>query len=219
MLNPTPSLTDNYLWIPETYDNVVPGLDSLLTYTQSTYATLTALQNSITNINNTINNEIQTLQTETNNVENNPGTGNVSKESHYHTSHTDFMFKRHTTNNGNSRQFVIQNHYFTYQRKANTELAIQASNIRVADLQNQINNLNSGYLSQGGAYKCFLSRIGSRHNYIFLYIIICMCVCIKVASRSVRFGLFFVCCEDARGCELIHSTGGGYLGVIYYMNV
>ena len=31
MLNPTPSLTDNYLRIPETFDNVVPGLDSLLT--------------------------------------------------------------------------------------------------------------------------------------------------------------------------------------------
>ena len=34
ILNPTPSLTDNYLWIPEGItDNVVPGLDSLLTYT------------------------------------------------------------------------------------------------------------------------------------------------------------------------------------------
>ena len=29
ILNPTPSITDNYLWIPETYDNVVAGLDSL----------------------------------------------------------------------------------------------------------------------------------------------------------------------------------------------
>ena len=28
VLNPTPSLIDNYLWIPETSDNVVPGLDS-----------------------------------------------------------------------------------------------------------------------------------------------------------------------------------------------
>ena len=35
ILNPTPSLTENYLWIPETSDNVVPGLDSLLTYLQS----------------------------------------------------------------------------------------------------------------------------------------------------------------------------------------
>ena len=84
------SLTDNYIWIPETSDNVVPGLDSLLAYIQSKYATLTALQNSITNVNTTINNEIQTLQTEINNIEINPGTGNVSKESHYHTSHTDF---------------------------------------------------------------------------------------------------------------------------------
>ena len=39
-----PSLTDNYIWIPETSDNVVPGLDSLLTYLQSKYATINALQ-------------------------------------------------------------------------------------------------------------------------------------------------------------------------------
>ena len=31
----------------------------------------------------------------------------------------------------NRRQFVIQNHYFTYQRKGNTELAIQALDIIV----------------------------------------------------------------------------------------
>ena len=79
IFNTTPSLTDNYIWIPETPDNVVPGLDSLLTYTQSKYATLTSLQNSITYINNTTN-EIQNLQTEINNIENNPGTGNFSKE-------------------------------------------------------------------------------------------------------------------------------------------
>ena len=78
ILNTVPSLTDNYFWIPEATDNVVPGLDSLLTYTQSNYATLAALQNSITNINNTINNEIQDLQSEINNIEiTNPQ--NVSK--------------------------------------------------------------------------------------------------------------------------------------------
>ena len=62
--NPTPPPTENYVWIPETSDNVVPGLDSLLAYIQTNYTTLTALQNSITNINNTINNEIQNIQTE-----------------------------------------------------------------------------------------------------------------------------------------------------------
>ena len=125
IVNPTPSPTENYLWIPETTDNVVPGLDSLLTYLQSKYATLTSSQNSITNINNTINNEIQTIQTEINNIEiANPQ--NVSKNLSYHTSHTDFMYQRNTTNNDNRRQFVIQNHYFTYQRKGNHELQIQA---------------------------------------------------------------------------------------------
>ena len=64
IVNPTPSLTENYLWILETTDNVVPGLDSSLTYLQSKYATLAALQNSITNLIHTINNEIQNIQTE-----------------------------------------------------------------------------------------------------------------------------------------------------------
>ena len=110
IVNPTPSLTENYLWIPETTDNVVPGLDSLLTYLQSKYATLTALQNSITNINNIMNKEISNIQTEINNIEiTNPQ--NVSKNLSYHTSHTDFMYQRNTTNNDNRRQFVIQNHY------------------------------------------------------------------------------------------------------------
>ena len=34
IVKPTPSPTENYLWIPETTDNVVPGLYSLLTYLQ-----------------------------------------------------------------------------------------------------------------------------------------------------------------------------------------
>ena len=49
--NHTPSINDNYLWIPETIDNVVPGLDPMLTYNQNKYATLTALQNAVTNTN------------------------------------------------------------------------------------------------------------------------------------------------------------------------
>ena len=70
IVNPTPSLPDNYLWIPEGItDNVAPGLDSLLTYIQSKYATLAALQNSITSINTIINNGIQNIQTAINNIE------------------------------------------------------------------------------------------------------------------------------------------------------
>ena len=150
IVNTVPPLTENYLWIPEGItDNVVPGLDSLLTYIQTKYATLTALQNSITNINTTINNEIQNIQTAINNTEI-TSPQNVSKESHYHTSHTDFMFQRNTTKNKNRRQSVIQNQYFTYQRKGNHELHIQALNLIVADLQNQINNINTGSGSSGG---------------------------------------------------------------------
>ena len=128
------SLTDKYIWIPETSDNVVPGLDSL-TYIQSKYATLTSLHNYITNINDTINNEIQNLQTEINNIEiTNPSTQNVSKESHHHTSHTGFMYQRTNTKNANRRSYIIQQNHFTFQRKGNNELAIQALNIIVADL-------------------------------------------------------------------------------------
>ena len=54
------------------------------------------------------------------------------------------MYQRNTTNNDNRRQFVIQNHYFTYQRKGNNELQIQALNAIVADLQTQINTLSGG---------------------------------------------------------------------------
>ena len=50
MLNPTPWLTENCIWIPEVSDNVVPGLDRMLSYTQSNCATLTSLQHTITNI-------------------------------------------------------------------------------------------------------------------------------------------------------------------------
>ena len=127
----------------------MPGLDSLLTYLQSKYATLTALQNSITNISNTLNNEVQNLQGEMNNIEiTNPQ--NVSNESHYHTSHTDFMYQRNIIKNDNRRQVLTHQQYFAYQRKGNHQLQIQALNNIVADLQNQINNLSSGGGSGGG---------------------------------------------------------------------
>ena len=34
ILNPTPSLNENYSWIPEVSDNVAPWLDSVITYIQ-----------------------------------------------------------------------------------------------------------------------------------------------------------------------------------------
>ena len=41
---------------------------------------------------------------------------------------------RNTTNNDNRIHFVMQNHYFTYQRQGNNELHIQALSTIVADL-------------------------------------------------------------------------------------
>ena len=54
------------------------------------------------------------------------------------------MYQRNTTNNYNRRQSFTQSHYFTYQRKGNHEVQIQALNVIAAGLQNQINNLSSG---------------------------------------------------------------------------
>ena len=45
---------------------------------------------------------------------------------------------------------MIQSHYFTYQRKGNNELAIQALTIIVNDLHNQSNNLSSNSGGSGG---------------------------------------------------------------------
>ena len=50
------------LWILEVSDNVVPGLDSLITYIQSTCTTLAALQTAITNVNNNVQTEINNLE-------------------------------------------------------------------------------------------------------------------------------------------------------------
>ena len=111
LLNPTPSPTENYIWIPEVSDNVAPGLDSMVTYIHSKYATLAALQNTLTNI-------INIVQTEINNLEiPNQGGSGSSNELHYNTTHTDYMFQKNVINN--HRTFTIQQHSFTYQRKEN----------------------------------------------------------------------------------------------------
>ena len=61
---------------------------------------------------------------------------------------------------------MIQNHYFTYQRKGNNELAIQALNIIVADLQTQINNLSGGSGSGGGDP----DGIGTMYFHLIFYL-------------------------------------------------
>ena len=134
-------LSDNYIWTPEgKTDNVLPGLDSLLTCLQSKYATINALQNAMNNINNTVNDGISNIQTEIDNIEITKQQ-NVSKDLHYHTSHTDFMYQRNSTENDSRRSFITQQNYFTFQRKGNQELQIQALSIIVSDLQTQIDNI------------------------------------------------------------------------------
>ena len=140
ILNPTSSLNGDYLWISETNDNVAPGLDPMITYIQSANATLTSLKHAITKTDNII-------QTESNHLEiHNQGDLNVNKELYYNTTHTNYTFQRDNTIHkyGNRRSFIIQNHYFTYQRKCKQELQIQLLNNIAADLQNQIDSITSG---------------------------------------------------------------------------
>ena len=52
------------------------------------------------------------------------------------------MYQRNTTKNDNRRSYIIQQNRFTFPRKGSNELAIQALNTIVADLQTQIDNLS-----------------------------------------------------------------------------
>ena len=137
VVNPIPSLNDNYVWTPSVSDDYVPGLDSLLTYLNQKFASINTLQNSITNITNTINNEIQNLQT----------SGGGSKNLSYHTNHTDYLYQKNITNNDKRQYIVHQNNYFTFQRQYNThnlELMIQMMQLQIEQMQAQINNMSSG---------------------------------------------------------------------------
>ena len=118
------------------------GLDRLLTYFQSKFATINALQDAMNNINDTVNNDISNIQAEIGNIEIN-NQQNFSNNLSYQTNHTDFMYQRNDTKHGNRRSYVIQQNYFTYQRNGNQELEIQALSVIVSDLQTQINNITS----------------------------------------------------------------------------
>ena len=83
------------------------------------------------------------IQTEINNLEiPNQDNLNINKQLWYNTTHTDYTFQRHNTiqTYDNRISFILQNHQFTYQRKGNQELHIQALNNIVADLQKHLNN-------------------------------------------------------------------------------
>ena len=137
ILNPAPPLNENYLWIPEVSGNVAPGLDSMITYAQPTYATLAALQNAITTVNNNIQTETNDLGIPT------QRNLNVSNELYYNTTLTYYTFQRNNTihNDANRRTCSIQNHFFTYQRTGHQELRMQALSHIAADFQSQINNI------------------------------------------------------------------------------
>ena len=64
---------------------------------------------------------------------------------YYHNKYTYYTFQRNNTIHkyDNRRTCIIQNQFFTYQRKGNQGLQIQSLNSIVADLQNQTNNITA----------------------------------------------------------------------------
>ena len=76
----------------------------MLTYSQSKYSSLPALQNTITYIDNTIQNDINNLEIH------NQGNLNVNKELYYNTTFTDYTFQRNNTIHkyDNRGSFIIQ---------------------------------------------------------------------------------------------------------------
>ena len=98
------------------------------------------------------------------------------------------MYQRNTTNNDNRRLFIIQNHYFTYQRKGNHELQIQALNHTVADLQNQINNINTGS-SGSDPHEPEIGTMQIKRNKTIIYLLytqICGCEYLYRSTELVK---------------------------------
>ena len=63
------------------------------------------------------------------------------------------MYQRNNTKNDNRKHIVIQNHYFTFQRKSNNdnlELMIQTLQQQVTDMQTQIDNIDNSGGGGGG---------------------------------------------------------------------
>ena len=62
------------------------------------------------------------------------------------------MYQRNTTNNDNRKSYVIQQNYFTFQRRYNTSQLelIQFLQLHIEQMQTQINNLSSSNSGGGG---------------------------------------------------------------------
>ena len=82
------------------------------------------------------------------------------------------MYQRKVINN---RKTLTHQQHFTYQRKGNHEVQIQALYLTVADLQNQMNNLGSESSGGGGGeLGTMWNFIKTRTKYInHIYIHIC----------------------------------------------
>ena len=75
----------------------------------------------------------------------NQGNLNVNNDLDYRINYTDYTFRRNNAIHkyDNRRTFIVQNHFFAYQRKGNQELQIQLLSKIVAYLQNQISNITA----------------------------------------------------------------------------
>ena len=79
------------------------------------------------------------IQTELNNIDSS-NVSNGSKDLHYNTTHTDYMFQKHVINNHIS--FIIQPH-FHISTKRSSRVTSSIVKYDSADLQNQLNNITA----------------------------------------------------------------------------
>ena len=96
------SLDEQYIWSPDrVWDNVVPGLDSILRYLELKYATITSLQDAITYMNNHIQTEIGNIVIPTN-----PNASKITR--HHYNNHEHNIIKKvdnHIHNKSNYYNF------------------------------------------------------------------------------------------------------------------
>ena len=79
------TIDNNLQWFPRISDLYVPGLESLLEYLQLNYASLTSLQNAITDMNNRIQTEIDNIEFPTN-----PSGSKINRHHYINYEHTIF---------------------------------------------------------------------------------------------------------------------------------
>ena len=100
------TLDEQYIWSPDRFgDNVVPGLDSILRYLELEYATITSLQDAITDVSNHIQTEIDNIDFPTN-----PSGSEITR--HHYINHEHNIFKEVNNHIHENRNYNFYNDTF-----------------------------------------------------------------------------------------------------------